>query len=119
MSRKTSLKPLILSALGSAAACLAWPAPPAALAGLSVVQLGQQAFPDGTSHIYAWQIRGAGADEPYPFDGTIFGDDRDESLGAVHYTYHFERIGLPDANSGLRAAWLTIGALDFDSPPGE
>ena len=48
---------------------------------------GQQDFADGTTQVYERQVRAAGKGEPFPFDGSVFGDDRTGSLGSVSYAF--------------------------------
>src|SRR4051794_28143228 len=110
-----------LAALGMALvaiAVLARPGP--ARAGLSSFQytLGQQDFAGDNTAIFDLQIRTAGAGEPYPFDGTVFGDDRTGKLGSLEYTQTFDVGTLRAMPGGVRSASLTLGVIDIDSPPG-
>ena len=76
-----------------------------------VSQLGDQDFADGQSPIYSSDITTLGAGEPYPFDGTSFGDDRFAGqLGDFSYTHTFD-LGCGTPTS----ANLTLGLLDHDS----
>jgi hypothetical protein len=84
----------------------------AALAGQVTFQLGEQDFSDGQTPVWTSDIRSAGAGEPYPFDGTIFGDDERPVLGQFQYVHEFDLAG-----ATATSARLTIGLLDLDSPP--
>lgn len=97
---------LAVAAVGSAAT--------AGVAGAGTVQfqLGEQDFADGRAPVLSSEIRSAGAGEQYPFDGSIFGHDMETSLGAFEYAHAFDLRG-----ATARAATLTIGLIDIDSPP--
>ena len=84
----------------------------AARAGQVTFQLGEQDFSDGQTPVWTSDIRSAGAGEPYPFDGTIFGDDEKPVLGQFQYVHEFDLAG-----ATATSARLTIGLLDLDSPP--
>src|SRR4051794_17954403 len=101
-------------------AAVALPRPGAARAGLASFQypLGQQDFAGDKSQVLDSQIRAAGAGEPYPFDGTAFGDDRSGKLGSLEYTHTFDAGTILATSTGLRSATLTLGVIDIDSPPG-
>jgi hypothetical protein len=101
-----------------AAVTLARPA--TARAGLSTFQyqLGQQDFAGDNTPIYDSQIRAAGAGEAYPFNGTVFGDDRTAKLGSLQYTHTFDAATILRQSDGMRSASLTLGVIDIDSPPG-
>lgn len=81
-------------------------------AGTVQFQLGEQDFADGRAPVLSSEIRAAGAGEQYPFDGSIFGHDMETSLGAFEYAHAFDLRG-----ATARAAMLTIGLIDIDSPP--
>lgn len=84
---------------------------PQTAAGSTVSLLGFQDFNDGKTPIFASEISVAGADEPFPFDGTLFGNDSlDDSLGSFSYTHTFDLSGETPTD-----AKLTIGLVDHDS----
>ncbi len=79
--------------------------------GSTVSLLGFQDFSDGKSPIFAFELANAGADESFPFDGTLFGSDiLDDSLGSFSYTHTFDLAGETPTD-----AELTIGLIDHDS----
>src|SRR5688572_12826134 len=80
--------------------------------GVARFELGDQDFADGASPILAPDNGAGGAGEPFPFDGSIFGDDFGNELGSFTYTHQ-----LGAAGHGATSAMLTIGLLDHDSPP--
>jgi hypothetical protein len=94
--------------------------PGAARAGLVSFQypLGQQDFAGDNTPVFDWQIRTAGTGEDFPFDGTVFGDDRSGKLGSLQYTQSFDVGTLRAMPGGMRSASLTLGVIDIDSPPG-
>ena len=51
-------------------------APGTARGGFVVSQVGDQDFKDRQSPVPVWQTRLLGENEPPPFDGSVFGDDR-------------------------------------------
>lgn len=81
-------------------------------AGITTYRLGEQDFANGQGPILVSQSRAAGGNEAFPFDGTVFGDDRTPRFGRIRFSYTF----LPPAiaSTGL----LTLGLLGLDSPPG-
>ncbi len=84
---------------------------PQIAAGSSMSLLGNQDFNDGKSPVFASEMAAAGADEPFPFDGSLFGNDFvDDSLGSFVYTHTFD-LGGETPNE----AELTIGLIDHDS----
>lgn len=117
--RRSPLLPSIACAVG--AACAGVCSPGTARAGVAATtglvahdfQLGEQDFPAGTTPVYDWRIKQAGLGEQAPFNGQMFGDDRTRSLGAFQFTHTFDLSGLT-----VRAAELTIGLVDIDSPIG-
>src|SRR5687767_13464328 len=82
-----------------------------ARAGTVQFQLGQQDFADGTAPVLSAHIRAAGAGEQFPFDGTIFGNDLQQSLGSFDYAHGFDLRGARPLS-----ATLTLGLIDVDSP---
>ncbi|GJM26539.1 MAG: hypothetical protein DHS20C16_29540 [Phycisphaerae bacterium] len=86
-------------------------ASPQIAAGSTVSLLGFQDFSDGQTPIFASEMGLAGAGEPFPFDGTLFGNDNiDDSLGSFSYTHTFDLSG-----EAPTSAELTIGLIDHDS----
>jgi hypothetical protein len=81
-------------------------------------QLGQQDFAGDNTPVFDSQIRAAGAGEAYPFNGTVFGDDRTGKLGSLEYTHTFDAAIILRQSDGMRSASLTLGVIDIDSPPG-
>lgn len=76
-----------------------------------VNQLGEQDFLDGQTPITSSAVVDAGVGEPFPFDGTIFGDDRIAGdFGSFEYIHDFALGGLSPTS-----ATLTIGLIDHDS----
>lgn len=76
-------------------------------------QLGEQDFADGFTPIDPALVAAAGAGEPFPFDGTIFGVDGltlPGFLGAFQYTHNFTLGALTPVTANL-----TIGLIDHDS----
>ena len=51
-------------------------APATVRGGFVVSQVGDQDFQDRQSPVPVWQTRLLGEDEPAPFDGSVYGDDR-------------------------------------------
>lgn len=91
-----------------------WTLTQAASAGVvRSFQLGEQDFIDGQAPVSVPAVKQAGVGEPYPFDGTVFGDDR-FSLGAFTYVHTFDFGGFSPVS-----ATLTLGLLDHDSFPGD
>ena len=82
---------------------------PQAKAGITSM-LGDQDFADGYSPIYASELAPAGAGEPFPFDGTIFGNDPGGTFGDFSYTRTFSLGG-----QSAFSASITIGLIDHDS----
>src|SRR4051812_38451444 len=109
MARRTPAAVVVVSALGLAAC-----GPPAARAGSTTLQLGQQDFANGTTRVYEWQVRAAGKGEPFPFDGTVFGDDRTGAFGSLSYTHTFSPPAVLAHGAVIRSATLTIGIVDVD-----
>ncbi len=86
---------------------------PQAALGTTISLLGLQDFSDGHTPVFASEMNVAGADEPFPFDGTLFGSDNlDDSLGSFTYTHTFDLGGETPTD-----AELTIGLIDHDSFP--
>jgi hypothetical protein len=110
-----------LAALGVAVVAMALLAPPGpARGGIAYFQypLGQQDFAGDNSAVLDLQIRTAGSGEVYPFDGSVFGDDRTGKLGSLEYTHTFDAGTILATSNGMRSATLTLGVIDIDSPPG-
>jgi hypothetical protein len=81
--------------------------------GVVVHQLGQQDFAPGAGPLAVSQLQSAGAAEAYPFDGTIFGDDRRPSgFGEITFAYSFAPPATPLDGT------LTLGLMGLDSAPG-
>ncbi|NOX57797.1 MAG: hypothetical protein GXP29_02940 [Planctomycetes bacterium] len=102
-----------LCALGGAltATIIVLAAQPQVALGSMIDLLGEQDFADGMNPIFASEIAAEGAGEPFPFDGTVFGNDLvDDSLGSFSYTHTFDLGG-----EIATFAELTIGLIDHDS----
>lgn len=82
-----------------------------------VHQLGEQDFADGAGPIWVEQVKTVGKDETFPFDGTIFGDDRNHSFGKVKFAFTFD-APLATADGSRADGTLTLGLIGLDSPPG-
>ena len=93
------------NALLAAAACVATSG--VAGAGTVQFQLGEQDFADGRAPVLSSEIRAAGAGEPFPFDGSIFGNDVRPALGSFTFAHAFDLRG-----AAPLAAVLTIGLID-------
>src|SRR5580765_98281 len=100
--RRTPLAALGVAAVAVAGLCR----PEAARAGLASFQfpLGQQDFAGDNTSVFDGQIHTAGAGEPYPFDGSVFGDDRSGKLGSLEFTQPFDAATLLGTASGMRSA---------------
>jgi hypothetical protein len=85
---------------------------PSANGGVTVYQLGDQDFSSGAGPITVDQIKAASVGEPSPFDGTIYGDDRNNRFGKIRFSYSFAPA------PGAADATLTLGLIGLDSPPG-
>lgn len=87
---------------------------PAVHGGLAVFKLGEQDFADKQGPVLVHDLTQLGMNEPYPFDGTIFGSDFGGKLGAFSYSHAFSL-------NGEKPLWatLTLGLLDHDSYPGD
>ena len=81
-------------------------------AGVAVYQLGEQDFAAGSGPIPVTATHAAGANEAYPFNGTVFGDDRIPRFGRIEFTYQFAAPTSP--GDGL----LTLGLIGLDAVPG-
>jgi hypothetical protein len=101
----------LAAAIAAALAMLALAAP--ARAGVAIYRLGDQDFANGAGPILVDQARTAGAGEPSPFDGAVFGDDRNGKFGKVNFSYSFPAVA--SANDST----LTLGLIGLDSPPGK
>ena len=125
--RTHPLARLLPAVLGVAAAA------PAARAGLSdpvatqAFQLGEQDFANHTPRVTDRQIHAAGAGEAYPFNGTVFGDDRKagkKALGKVRYTHTFDPADdypapcIAAAGISLCATELRNASSERNSPSG-
>src|SRR5687768_12768467 len=71
--------------------------------GVARFDMGDQDFANGASPILAPDNGAGGAGEPFPFDGTIFGDDFGNELGSFTYAH---QIGV--AAHRATSAALTI-----------
>lgn len=100
------------AAVIAAAAVAAVTHSPAARGGVVVHRLGEQDFAHGAGPVLVEAAAAAGANEAYPFDGTVFGDDRTRKFGRLGFTYAFRPPAVP------ADAALTLGLLGLDSPPG-
>src|SRR5438270_3828653 len=91
--------------------------PGTARAGVSTFQyqLGQQDFAGDNTPVFDSQIRAAGAGETYPFNGTVFGDDRTGKLGSLEFTHTFDAATILRQSNGMLSASLTLGVIDIDS----
>jgi hypothetical protein len=98
--------------VAAVAATLAYSATGTTRAGVVTYRLGQQDFAHGQGPLLVSQSRAAGSDEAFPFDGTVFGDDRTRRFGRIRFTYSFAPVTTPAAGT------LTLGLLGLDSPPG-
>ncbi|MDB5295934.1 MAG: hypothetical protein JWO31_1917 [Phycisphaerales bacterium] len=96
--------------LAGAVATLAAAAP--ARAGVATYRLGEQDFAHLAGPVLVSQAKAAGANEAYPFDGTVFGDDRTKSFGTVSFAYAL--AAPPAAAPGT----LTLGLIGLDATPG-
>jgi hypothetical protein len=86
----------------------------AASAGIVVHRVGDQDFAVGAGPLPVALVKAAGADEAFPFNGTVFGDDRGpRDFGTVRFTYAFAPTTSPD--DGI----LTLGLIGLDSMPHE
>jgi hypothetical protein len=84
-----------------------------AKAGMTVYRLGDQDFASGAGPILVDQAKAAGAGEPKPFDGTVYGDDRNGLFGKIRFSYSFAPI------ASAADSMLTLGLIGLDSPPGK
>lgn len=76
--------------------------------------LGEQDFIDGQAPILASETLAAGRGEPFPFHGSLFGDDRNVgALGIFSYT-HLAPVDF----ASILSATLTVGLIDHDSVAG-
>jgi hypothetical protein len=100
------------AAIVAAAAVAAVAHAPAARGGVVTHRLGEQDFAHGAGPVLVAAAAAAGANEAYPFDGTVFGDDRTRKFGKLSFTYAFQPPAVP------ADAALTLGLLGLDSPPG-
>ena len=84
---------------------------PDAYGGVVTFRLGEQDFAHGAGPILVTSAESAGGNEAFPFNGTVFGDDRRAAFGRVRFTFH-----LPSPTTGVGS--LTLGLIGLDSPPG-
>lgn len=110
MQRRRST-PCLLKVVAAVAATGVAAGSPAA-GGLVTYRQGEQDFAHGTGPVLVKAAKAAGGNEAFPFDGTVFGDDRSRKFGTVGFTYTFA----PPATS--HAGTLTLGLLGLDAPPG-
>src|SRR3954468_17549631 len=83
-----------------------------ASAGVVVHRVGDQDFAAGAGPLPITTVKSAGADEAFPFAGTVFGDDRGpRDFGKVRFSYAFAPPTSPA--DGL----LTLGLIGLDSMP--
>lgn len=99
---------LIAAGLASTLEC-GW-----AQAGLAVFELGDQDFADRQGPVLVHDLTQLGMNEPFPFNGTIFGSDFGGRLGAFAYSHTFSLGGQQPLSASL-----TLGLLDHDSFPGD
>lgn len=84
---------------------------PAARGGLVTFRNGEQDYAHGAGPILVSSAQIAGSNEAFPFDGTVFGDDRRAAFGRIRFTFH-----LPSPTTGSGS--LSLGLIGLDSPPG-
>ena len=85
---------------------------PSALGGLVTHRLGEQDFAHGAGPVLVDDARSAGGNEAFPFDGTVFGDDRARKFGTVRFAYAFKPSAVPADGT------LVLGLIGLDSAPG-
>jgi len=100
------------SAIAACASLVGLLAANSAIAGLTTYRLGEQDFASGAGPILVSDAKAAGANESYPFDGTVFGDDRTPTFGRIRFRYDVA------ATAPVVDVTLTIGLVGLDSPPG-
>lgn len=98
---------LCARAAGAAAGLL----PVYIFAGVVTHRLGEQDFAAGAGPLLVDQTRQAGVNEAFPFDGTVFGDDRSRKFG--RFSFHYDFAASATVTSGM----LTLGIIGLDSPP--
>jgi len=79
-------------------------------AGTITDTLGEQDYIDGASPILSADFYSAGFGEVAPFDGSFFGSDVSDTLGAISFTHNFSLAGTTPSNASI-----TFGLFDHDS----